>query len=71
MAKTKSTETEVSVPDFIESYVESNQKKIDSYCFIELMSEWSGFDARLWETSIIGFGSYCRPGNKWWLQVRQ
>ena len=58
MAKTKTTETKVSVPDFIESYVESHQKKVDSYRLIELMSEWTGFDARLWGSSIIGFGSY-------------
>ena len=58
MAKNKTIETEVSVADFIESYVESDQKKIDSYRLVELMTEWSGFDAKLWGTSIIGFGSY-------------
>ncbi|MFD1257705.1 DUF1801 domain-containing protein [Mucilaginibacter terrae] len=58
MAKTKTTETNVSVPDFIESYVENDQKKADSYRLIELMSAWSGFDPKLWGTSIIGFGSY-------------
>jgi hypothetical protein len=57
-AKIKTTETAVSVLDFIDSYVESDQKKADSYRLIELMREWSGFDPRLWGTSIIGFGSY-------------
>jgi len=58
MAKTKTTETALSVSDFIESCADSEQKKTDSYRLIELMSKWSGFDARLWGTSIIGFGSY-------------
>lgn len=58
MAKTKTTETNVSVQDFIESYVENDLKKADSYRLIELMSEWSGFPPRLWGASIIGFGSY-------------
>ena len=58
MAKTKTTETNVSVQDFIESYVKNDQKKTDSFRLIELMSEWSGFDPKLWGTSIIGFGSY-------------
>jgi len=58
MAKTKTNETNVSVQDFIESYVESEQKKADSYRLIELMREWSGFDPKMWGTSIIGFGSY-------------
>lgn len=58
MAKTKTTETNQSIDDFIESYVVSEQKKTDSYRLIELMTEWSGFDAKLWGTSIVGFGSY-------------
>jgi len=58
MAKTKTKETTVSVGDFIESYADGEEKKTDSYRLIELMSKWSGFDAKLWGTSIIGFGSY-------------
>jgi hypothetical protein len=58
MAKTKTTETSLSVRDFIESYADGDEKKTDSYRLIELMSKWTGFEARLWGTSIIGFGSY-------------
>jgi hypothetical protein len=56
--KNKTTETEVSVSDFIESFVSSEQKKADSFKLIELMKEWSGFEAKMWGPSIIGFGSY-------------
>ncbi|SOE23382.1 protein of unknown function (DU1801) [Spirosomataceae bacterium TFI 002] len=59
MAKqNKTSENEVKVNDFIASYVEQEQKKIDSYKLIELMTEWSGFEPRMWGPSIIGFGSY-------------
>lgn len=58
MAKTKTTQTNLSVADFINSQVESGQKKTDSFQLIELMSQWSGFGPKLWGTSIIGFGSY-------------
>ena len=58
MAKTKTKETNVSVRDFIESYAGSDLKKSDSYRLIELISEWSGFEPKLWGTSIIGFGTY-------------
>lgn len=58
MAKTKTTESNISVQEFIESDVDSDQKKTDSFRLIELMSEWSGFNAKLWGKSIIGFGSY-------------
>ncbi|MBO6631407.1 MAG: DUF1801 domain-containing protein [Psychroserpens sp.] len=58
MAKNKTTETQVNVFDFIESYVDNDQKKADSYKLIELMSEWSGFEPKMWGPTIIGFGSY-------------
>ncbi len=58
MAKNKTTQTEVDVIDFINSYVDKEQKKIDSNKLIELMEQWSGFEPRMWGPTIIGFGSY-------------
>jgi len=54
----KTTETEVSVTDFVSSYVENEQKKADSFELIKLMREWSGFEPKMWGPTIIGFGSY-------------
>ena len=56
--KNKTTETEVSVRDFINSFVDNEQKKADSFRLIELMREWSGFEPKMWGPTIIGFGSY-------------
>ncbi len=58
MAKTKTTYTEHNVIDFINSYVDNDQKKTDSFRLIELMSEWSGFEPKMWGPTIIGFGNY-------------
>ena len=58
MAKNKTTETELSVTDFINSYVDNDQKKADSLQLIELMRKWSGFEPKMWGPTIIGFGSY-------------
>lgn len=58
MTKNKTAETEVKVTDFIHSFVDNDQKKEDSFRLIELMQEWSGFEAKMWGPSIIGFGSY-------------
>lgn len=58
MAKNKTTETAVNVTDFINSYVENEQKKSDSFQLIELMSAWSGFEPKMWGPTIIGFGNY-------------
>ncbi len=56
--KSKTTETAVSVADFINSFVENEEKKQDSYLLIKLMEKWSGFKPKMWGPSIIGFGSY-------------
>jgi len=56
MAKT--TYTEANVTDFINDFVETDQKKADSFRLIELMREWSGTEPKMWGPSIIGFGSY-------------
>lgn len=58
MAKTKTNYTGVDVVDFINSYVDSEQKKNDSFRLIELMQEWSGFEPKMWGPTIIGFGNY-------------
>lgn len=58
MAVTKTKETKIDVTEFINSYVESDQKKEDSFQLIKLMSDWSGFEPKMWGTTIIGFGSY-------------
>ena len=55
--KNKTSQTEVSVDDFINTFVEGDQKKQDSFRLIELMREWSGFEPKLWGPTIIGFGS--------------
>ena len=56
--KTKTAETTVSVTDFINSSVEKEEKKLDSFRLIELMQEWSGFKPKMWGPTIIGFGTY-------------
>ena len=56
--KNKTAETKVNVIDFINSYVDKDEKKQDSFRLIELMRKWSGFEPKMWGPTIIGFGSY-------------
>jgi hypothetical protein len=58
MAKTKTAETEKDVNEFILEFTDSEQKRKDSYELIKLMEKASGFKAKMWGPSIIGFGSY-------------
>ncbi len=56
--KNKTAATGVSVKDFINSYVEKDEKKEDSFRLIELMKKWSGHEPKMWGPTIVGFGSY-------------
>jgi hypothetical protein len=59
MSKNKTTFTKIKVKDFINSsFVTTEQKKKDSLKLVKLISEWSGFKAKMWGPTIIGFGSY-------------
>lgn len=58
MAKTKTTYTEIDVKDFLDSYIDNEQKKADSLQLIKLMQEWSDSEPKMWGPSIIGFGNY-------------
>lgn len=58
MATTKTTYTGQDVIDFVNSYVDNEQKKADSFRLIELMKECSDSEPKMWGPSIIGFGNY-------------
>ncbi len=58
MSKNKTAETEIKPIDFINSFVEKDQKKEEAILLMDYMSKWSGFKPKMWGPSIIGFGSY-------------
>ncbi|TQR21619.1 DUF1801 domain-containing protein [Psychrobacillus vulpis] len=53
----KTKETNHDVVEFIER-VDSPKKKEDAYKLLEIFEQTSGFEAKMWGPSIIGFGSY-------------
>lgn len=57
MYELKTKETENSVIEFIEA-VENTKKREDTYKLLDIFTETSGFPAKMWGPSIIGFGSY-------------
>lgn len=57
MAKNKTTETTVSVKDFINA-VPDEQKRKDSFALIKRMKEITGSEPKMWGPTIIGFGKY-------------
>lgn len=57
MYEQKTKETDTSVIEFIDN-VESVQKREDAYKLLEIFTETTGYEAKMWGPSIIGFGSY-------------
>lgn len=57
MAKNKTTETKASVNSFI-STIKDDKRRNDCLTIIELVSKSTGYEAKMWGTSIVGFGSY-------------
>lgn len=53
----KTTETSQSVVEFIE-LVESPKKREDAFKMLDIFEETTGYEAKMWGPSIIGFGSY-------------
>ncbi|WP_280768066.1 DUF1801 domain-containing protein [Salipaludibacillus daqingensis] len=57
MYQLKTKETEDSVIAFIEK-VASDKKREDAYKLLDIFTETTGYKAKMWGESIIGFGSY-------------
>lgn len=57
MVKNKTTETQSSVIDFVNT-VDDEVKRNDSLELITIMQKITGSQAKMWGPSIIGFGSY-------------
>ena len=58
MGTTKTTYTGIDVTNFINAYVDSEQKKADSFQLLDFMRAWSGSEPKMWGPTIIGFGTY-------------
>lgn len=58
MPKNKTTETETSVIDFTNTFVDDEAKRNDAFELIKIIQEVTGFEPKMWGPSIIGFGSY-------------
>ena len=57
MYEQKTKETDHSVIEFIED-VEHPKKRADAYTLLKIFTEVTGYEAKMWGPSIIGFGSY-------------
>lgn len=57
MAKNKTTETHNSVVGFLKTIKDEKRRK-DCSTIIDMISKHTGLEAKMWGTSIVGFGNY-------------
>jgi len=57
MYEPKTKETNNSVIEFIED-IENPKKREDAYKLLDIFTEVTGYEAKMWGPSIIGFGAY-------------
>jgi hypothetical protein len=58
MAELKTKQNNADVHEFINTFADTEEKKKDSFELLQFMQEVTGFEPKMWGTSIIGFGSY-------------
>ena len=57
MAETKTKPTKVSVKDFIAA-VDNDTRRADAQTLLKLFAKVTGWKAKMWGPTIIGFGAY-------------
>lgn len=57
MYELKTKQTDNSVLEFIEN-VDSPKKREDAYKLLDIFTDTTGYEAKMWGPTIIGFGSY-------------
>ena len=57
MAKNKTTQTSISVDDYISAIKDETMRK-DSFSLTQLIKKQTGLEPKMWGPSIVGFGSH-------------
>jgi hypothetical protein len=58
MAELKTKQHDADVTEFINSFADTEQKRKDSFELLKLMTDFTGFEPKMWGASMIGFGQY-------------
>jgi hypothetical protein len=58
MAELKTKQNDSDINEFINSFADTEEKRKDSFELIKLMRDVTGYEPKMWGSSIIGFGTY-------------
>ena len=64
MGSVKTHQTEETINDFIERFVEKSAQKEDARFLVDFFKKITGFEAKMWGPFMIGFGSYHYKSDK-------
>lgn len=64
MAELKTKQNDADVVAFINAFANTEQKRKDSLELLSIMQEFTGFEPKMWGSSIIGFGVYHYKSNR-------
>ena len=64
MAELKTKQTNADVHEFINSFADTEQKRADRFELLKLMQDFTGYEPKMWGSSIIGFGRYHYKSDK-------
>lgn len=73
MAELKTKQNNADVQEFINSFAATEQKRKDAFELLGLMAKWTGFQPKMWGSSMIGYGNYyyqserSRQNGEWFL----
>lgn len=58
MTALKTLAHEGDVREFINTFSDTEQKKADSFALLNFIQSVTGYEPKMWGSSIIGFGQY-------------
>lgn len=58
MAEIKTKQTNANVEEFIHAFANNEKKVKDSFELLRFMEKVTGYEAKMWGPSMIGYGSY-------------
>lgn len=58
MAEIKTKQTDADVHEFINTFTVTEQRREDGFELLKIMTDFTGFEPKMWGPSIIGFGKY-------------
>ena len=58
MGEIKTKKNDSNVDEFIKTFGDTDKKRSDAFALLKIMQNCTGYTAKMWGSSIVGFGEY-------------